>query len=742
MRMNYKTCLSFRVLSRILLISIFLPFLYGGCSNGGGGSPPPTPPPPSPINMLNVGILDAFVDADRQVNCTFRMVDENGNPLSLDDLDQINFVIARIVESGEYIDYVTRVQDGAVQASSERDGTYDEMGDGVVMYTFETILPEGYNASQTHTCAIYARRVVGSQEWVSNATFDFVPSGGPITKIRNIVVAEACNNCHDPLALHGGIRRDTEVCITCHTTKIINPDTGAEVDQIDPQSGNNLGFKTMIHKIHRGEMLPSVEAGMPYFIVGFNDTVHDYSEVVFPQDIRNCTKCHTDGAVQSSAYKNDPTRVACGSCHDDVDFATGTNHPIVQLDDNNGSGCHIPMSGTDFDISVTGSHTIPLRAKSLPGVNFDISDVRSAETGSTQVRPGEHAEVTFSIKTDAGEVITPEEMNSVSLVISGPTTDYFIQNYEGSGAVPGEDYFLREAGLASATGPDADGNFVYTFNGMIPNGASGTYAVGIEGRITREVGGNNLILFEEVNEAGQNVVRYFGVTDAVPVPRRMVVDNTTEDQFCNACHGTFSKDFSIHGNLRNNTEYCVMCHNPSADDIEVRPVPEGGTAVTAAIDFKEMIHMIHTGEELSIKPYIIYGFMGSLHDFSNVLYPGNRSDCYTCHLVGTNILNPGMGVLGNGIQSTFFREFEKVDDENVVLATFSTAPVINACVACHDNVGVNAEGNALTGENHAGGPAPEIACVGCHGVGDPLGVAEVHLPPLPPSQRINRPENE
>ncbi len=744
MRMGYKTYLSFRVLSRILLISIFLPLLYGGCNNNNrGGIQPPPQPTPSPINMLNVEILDTSVDADRQVKCTFRMVDENGAPLTLDDLDQINFVIARIVESGEYIDYITRFQDGAVQATSERNGTYDEMGDGVVMYTFETILPEGYNASQTHTCAIYARRAIGSQEWVSNATFDFVPNGGPITKIRNIVVTEACNGCHDPLALHGGIRRDTGVCITCHTTKIINPDTGEEVDQIDPDSGNNIGFKEMIHKIHRGEMLPSVEEGMPYFIVGFMGSVHDYSEVIFPQDIRNCTKCHTDGAVQSSAYKNNPTRVACGSCHDDVDFATGTNHPVVQLNDDNCSGCHIPMSGTDFDISVTGSHTIPLRAKSLPGVNFDISDVRSAETGSTQVRPGEHAEVTFSIKTDAGEVITPEEMNSISLVISGPTTDYSIQNYEGSGAVPGEDYFLREAGLASAVGPDADGNFVYTFSGMIPNGASGTYAVGIEGRITREVGGNNLILFEEVNEAGQNVVQYFGVTDAVPVPRRMVVDNTTEDEFCNSCHGIFSKDFSIHGNLRNNTEYCVMCHNPSADDIEVRPIPEGETtAVTAAIDFKEMIHMIHTGEELSIKPYIIYGFRGSEHNYSNVLYPGNRSDCYTCHLTDTNILSPGMGVLGNGIRSTFFREFEKVDDENVVLATFSTAPVIDACIACHDNMGVNAEGNALTGEGHAAGPQPEIACVGCHGVGDPLGVAEVHLPPLPPSQRINRPENE
>ncbi len=726
-----------------LFIPLIIALIYGGCGDGnGGGIAPPTQPPPSSLNKLNIEILNASVDSDRQVMCTFKMVDENGSPLTVDDIDQFNFIIARIVESGEYIDYITRVQEGAVQASSERNGEYEEMGDGVVRYTFETILPEGYNARQTHTCAIYARRVVGSQEWISNATFDFVPSGGPINKIREVVVTESCNTCHDPLALHGDVRRDTGVCITCHTQKVIDPETGQEVDQIDPQSGNSIAFNVMIHKIHMGEMLPSVEAGIPYIIYGFRDSEHDYSEVVFPQDIRNCEKCHTEQAIQSNAWKNNPTRASCGSCHDDVDFATGTNHPVVQLDDNNCSGCHIPQSNTEFDISVTGAHTIPLRASSLPGVNFDISDVRSAETGSSQVRPGEHAQVTFSIKTDAGDVITPEEMNSISLVISGPTTDYFIQNYEGTGAVPGEDYFLRETGLASATGPDENGNFVYTFNGMIPTNGSGTYAVGIEGRITREVGGNNLILFEEVNEAGQNVVQYFPVTDSQPVPRRMVVDNTTEDDFCNSCHGTFSKDFSIHGNLRNNHEYCVMCHNPSADDIEVRPVPEGGTAITASIDFKEMIHKIHTGEELTNKPYIIYGFRGSLHDYSNVLYPGNRSDCYTCHLANTNILNPGMGVLGNGVRASFFREFEKVDDENVVLDTFSTTPVIDACVSCHDNMGVNAAGNALTGEGHLAGPQPESACVNCHAAGDPLGAAEVHLPPLPPSERINRPASD
>jgi len=731
---------STRIVFRLLLLPFLLVSVYGGCNGGGGGgiTPPPTAPP-SPINRLNVEILDAFVDQDRRPVTTIKITDENGNPLTIGDLDQINFIIARIVESGEYIDYITRDQDGATQASSESDGEFDNLGGGVYTYTFETVLPEGYNGSQTHTVAIYARRVVGSNEWISNATFDFVPNGGSITDIRNIVVTEACNNCHDPLALHGGIRRDTAVCITCHTSKIIDPETGETVDQIDPQSGNNIGFNIMIHKIHMGEMLPSVEDGMPYFIVGFRDTVHDYSEVVFPQDIRNCTKCHTDQAIQSDAWRTEPTRASCGSCHDNVDFATVTNHPNVQLNDNNCSGCHTP-TGQEFDISVPGAHTVPLRASTLPGVNFTISSVTSEETGSTRVAPGQHARVVFSIKTDAGEVIPIEDMNIISLVIAGPTTDYFIQDYMGTGdPIPGEDYFLRET-PSDAEGPDADGNYTYTFEGMIPTNGSGTYAVGIEGRIVQEVGGENLILFEEVEEAGQNVVRYFAVTDSQPVPRRMVVDNTTEDQFCNACHGTFSKDFSVHGNLRNNTEYCVMCHNPSADDIEVRPVPEGGTAVTASIDFKEMIHMIHTGENLAIKPYIIYGFMGSLHDFSDVLYPGNRSDCYTCHLPNTNILNPGMGVLGNGVRASFYREFEKVDDENVVLATFSTQPVIDACVSCHDNLGVNAAGNALTGEGHLAGPQPESACVNCHAAGDPLGAAEVHLPPLPPSERINRPE--
>jgi len=103
------------------------------------------------------------------------------------------------------------------------------------------------------------------------------------------VRTETCNKCHTRLQLHGE-RREVQLCITCHTPQ-----------STDAQSGNTVDMPVMIHKIHMGEGLPSVEAGDPYQIVGFQNTVHDYSEVVYPQDVRNCVSCHT-GAEMSDFY--------------------------------------------------------------------------------------------------------------------------------------------------------------------------------------------------------------------------------------------------------------------------------------------------------------------------------------------------------------------------------------------------------------------------------------------------------
>jgi OmcA/MtrC family decaheme c-type cytochrome len=75
-------------------------------------------------------------------------------------------------------------------------------------------------------------------------------------------------------------------CITCHTPQTTDPDTGNTVD-----------MATMIHKIHKGKDLPSVQAGTPYRIIGNQQAVHDYSHIGFSAypDTRNCVACHEQG---------------------------------------------------------------------------------------------------------------------------------------------------------------------------------------------------------------------------------------------------------------------------------------------------------------------------------------------------------------------------------------------------------------------------------------------------------------
>ena len=98
----------------------------------------------------------------------------------------------------------------------------------------------------------------------------------------------------------------------------------------DPDTGNTLDMKVFVHKLHMGSQLPSVVAGTPYQIIGFNQAVSDWSTVVLPSDPRRCAFCHeptkVTGATQADAWMKNPNRAACGSCHDDVNFATGKNH--------------------------------------------------------------------------------------------------------------------------------------------------------------------------------------------------------------------------------------------------------------------------------------------------------------------------------------------------------------------------------------------------------------------------------
>ncbi len=86
-------------------------------------------------------------------------------------------------------------------------------------------------------------------------------------------------------------------------------------------NGRTVGnLPNFIHKIHVGPIL----AKKSYNYGGVTFTA------AYPQDIRNCDKCHDSAAHRRTAvtpqgynWKTNANRLACGSCHDGINFDTG-----------------------------------------------------------------------------------------------------------------------------------------------------------------------------------------------------------------------------------------------------------------------------------------------------------------------------------------------------------------------------------------------------------------------------------
>ena len=609
---------------------------------------------------LNIDIEKVDVAGDT-VTATIRIADDKGVALDrtgvlTPGVVRTSFVLARINKGDrQYTNYITT---GAGQPGSDPNGMYAELGDGRYSYTFNTRLPAGYDPAVTHSVGIYSDRDLsefGLPSYIANAVFDFVPSGGPVTVVRDVVRTENCNRCHDPLTMHGR-RREIRLCVLCHQPQNVDPDTG-----------NTVNFPVLIHKIHRGADLPSSMAGTPYQIIGFGGRVFDWSEVKFPQDIRNCTVCHQKG-TQSDNYLNKPGRAACGACHDDVNFDTGEHHGGggVQLDDTQCTLCHAPQTGREFDISVKGAHTIPWKSSQLAGLNPEILSVDGAA-------PGRRPTVVFKITDNQGALVDPSTLDRVRLGLGGPTNDSV--------------FGLRED--ARQATPVAMG-YSHTFAASLPQDASGTWVVGTE--IFRDltlpmVSGGEV----SVREAPDNQLFFLPITDGEPVRRRTIVSSEN----CNVCHDRLA----LHGTTRQNVEYCPTCHRPGATDEDHRPADQ---MPAETMDFKNLVHKIHSGHDLE-QEFTIYD-EGQPENFNEVHFPGDRRNCAKCHVDNSNFLPLRTGLLSTITPRGFFSP---------------TPPTATACLACHDNI--TAAAHAFV--NIA--PFGE-GCAACHGEGREFAVSRVH----------------
>jgi OmcA/MtrC family decaheme c-type cytochrome len=261
----------------------------------------------------------------------------------------------------------------------------------------------------------------------------------------------------------------------------------------------------------------------------------------------------------------------------------------------------------------------------------------------------------------------------LTVYLTGPNSDY---------AFPGQTAgYVSETALTAAG--DGNGTYWWTFSKTLPATAKGSWTVAIEGRrdvtlypgtAQQQVGVRNTAFDQQMT---------FSVDGSKPVPRRQIVSTDK----CNVCHGAIA----FHGDIRNDVDQCVICHNPNM-------TASGGTGVPAnTIDFPVFIHRIHRGDALT-RQYTV-----SSTNFNGIGFPGDLRNCDACHINNSQQLPVG-AVL-------------PVTDPGGYMT--SVPPTTAACTGCHDTMPATAHAAA----NIA---AQGEACASCHGNSGDFSVDKVH----------------
>lgn len=676
------------------LIGVPTVLFIAGC-DGDDGAPgatgPPGPPPTVAIdNALSIDPAIAGVTVSSPPVVQFTLADNRGNPIVGLPASAVRFTVAKLVpgsdgDPSKWQCYLTTIDaaDGRgigtedttlCTRESGSDGMLVDNGDGTYVYTFDAdIVNDGavpFDATQTHRVGLEIR---GFVEPESNAPFTFRPDGMPVTFTREIVKTENCNGCHDKLAIHGNGRFDTQYCVTCHTPQ-----------HVDAQSTNVVDFKIYIHKIHSGASLPSlVNIGDKYSIFS-SRSEFVYGEVIdagggtpenvgvgYPQDIRNCRTCHNEtdpDTPDAGNWLTSPSMEACGSCHDDVNFATGENHSGANLVVTSNADCIICHSEGGFVGAIDDAHEI-LEQTAAAVFQFNIIDV-------TDTAPGLFPAVTFSITDPTNNGMPYDIQNDAAFIQPGDSRvaidlGWDTDDYSNTGGPNPPSAMVSLDPLSGGSVDNQDGTFTVTSTTAIPIGVTGSGLAAIEGHPAVDVDGDGS--FERIPVKG--ATDFFPITDVSAVGRRQVVNIAN----CLECH----QQLSLHGSNRtDNTNLCVGCHNPNNTDINRRPA-DPADAIDGkkeqTIDFKRMIHLLHAGEEGA--GLVVYGFcfpspcVGNPDDFRDVEFPGHLNNCENCH-EGDTFYPVGPDVLATTID-TGADLADPLDDINIT-------PNAAVCSACHE----------------------------------------------------------
>jgi OmcA/MtrC family decaheme c-type cytochrome len=426
--------------------------------------------------------------------------------------------------------------------------------------------------------------------------------------------------------------------------------------------------------------------------------------------------------AQGDNWAEYPNAAVCGSCHD-----RSFGH-IGRYEDTDCASCHSEGGRAG---SIQDSHVIPAIEA---GKRFKAEIIAIDQTG-----PGEFPRVQYRVVDPTNNNEPYDLLNDpVWTVFEGGASRLAIDigwdtvDYTNTGAEDSSGEVLDHASTVSLnalTGtPNGDGSYTIESFAPIPDGskdpgiaANGTGIVGIEGHPAVDFGTDEEPDIQRIPFT--NVTEFFSINEAdgTPNDRRVVA----ELEGCLTCHS----QLSIHGNNRtDNLELCVACHNPRNTDRQVRGIaqnPPTDGKDEESIDFKTMIHGIHAAA-MRENPLQVVGFRGFttyVYDTDHVQYPGDLSNCLSCHTDDGYKLPLTEGVLGTSIDTGDIHT-DPTDD-------MVTTPATAACASCHDDAVATSHmesngGNFSTTQKAIDDGEVVEECSVCHGEGRSADVGVVH----------------
>ncbi len=801
-----------------------------GCGGDGGSSAPPVPPPgASTAQIIAAAAADPANDTSTNTSSAFTVMQGTTVPaVQVNSPPVVNFTvfsdgkvvqgltnanvrfgIAKLTPAAngnphQWTSYVNTTESttsppnnvgsgpggGAVLASALQATTDSNTpaqlvynADGYYTYTFKTDITDPaqtagvvYEPNKTHRVVIQLNYKNAAGDTVlANPYFDFtIGADGKAVTVTDpnatfvMVNVANCNNCHEKLALHGGGRVDVQYCVVCH-----NPGT------TDANSGNVLTMSTLAHKIHAGRGLAGSPGGEDYTIWGYRSSKHDYAEVGFPQDLRNCNVCHTNSSPDASKntpqgdnWKTEVSKGNCLTCHaNGVGSSWNTSHTTY-------------FGGTDPN-TMTNAQCVACHnptanpALSPERVHFAQSQVNSAN---------------YKMNIESATYNAGTRMVTVKYFMSNPTNGNAAYNLsEGCasatsctssnkfgnvrlylayqnmvGQFPAVTEFSAYNNGGSGARVDAykgvnDGSNHYTIDIEVPADTATQMAFGTarvvsigqikEAKLVAKSATDprpQVVPTELINVVAQNT--YMDVVlSGTMQPRREVVSNDK----CNVCHGALGStsgsntlNNAFHGGARDTVESCVLCHDPNRASSTVMT---NGVAWNESYQFKRMIHGIHGNSKRlypfthgnsvvgafcnqsnpeSVTPLCDPGLMlaADVENYAaEVTYPQLGLNCNSCHVNNSYQSDPG--TLGAAILKgpTFGAPADANPNNFKVIS-----PQAASCTACHDSsaaighvtsFGGASFGNRTQAEIEA---LPRETCSDCHSPGGFKGVDIVH----------------